>query len=132
MNKFPHGIVYIVNNGKISDDIIQLFDLSAFYEVLGASDDDFENWMEQYGLRHPGQDADGNFLIPDFPILSKVMWMNIDSVRLSGSEVAILIKECERAGRLATGTSQSTLFKDLACLARRAESQGAELEFGHL
>ena len=135
MKRFPTGVVRLVVPDNPSDwsqeNVLPLDSLGDLYETLGASSWDFLEWQSRYGMASLGRNPEGQFLIPRFPIFSKVAWMHIDPVLLSTTEVDDLTQECERATTLAETMTTRESFQSICAIAERARRLGALIEFGH-
>lgn len=134
MLPFPAGIVRLLprqGRGRSTRcEVLFLNDLAGPYHLLGLSDERMVQWQRDYGVDSLGKSPSGQYLIPEFPIFSKVAWMHVDPVIITGKEIHQLIQECEKAERLADGP-EAGAFRDIRLLAQRAIELGGSLEFGH-
>jgi len=96
---------------------------------LGLTPKATSEWIDLYGIS--SEDTDGNPIIPDYPIFSKVWWMHIDAARISGGEIEKLIEECERAESRSEGQAIQRDFFLIRDLAKNAMALNAEIQFCH-
>ena len=123
---FPDGIVRLVAEDGPRPDI---WDLEGLYEALGADGATFGRWLEQFGLT--GSSPDGQWLIPTYPMFSKVAWMNIDPVQLTPHEAAELTAECNLALEENPPHAVKVALEGIRSLAGASIAGAVPLEFGH-
>jgi hypothetical protein len=109
---------------------VELWDLSKFYERLGVTAEDFRRWDDAHGWGR-GVLEDGASVAAGFPMFSQVAWMWGTITPLQGDEIPRLIEECGRADRLAAGTPEADIVRQIRELAERAVAEGGSLEFGY-
>jgi len=96
---------------------------------LGLTPKATSEWIDLYGIS--SEDTDGNPIIPEYPIFSKVWWMHIDAARIFGGEIEKLIEECERAESRSEGQAIQRDFFLIRDLAKNAMALNAEIQFCH-
>ncbi|MFV3078140.1 hypothetical protein [Niveispirillum fermenti] len=85
--------------GELNEDFRNLTtyisSIGKFYNELGLSPGRFEEWTSNFGADCCGISPDGEFLIPEFPVFSRLAWMDIDPVVLFHDDIINLIIECD-------------------------------------
>jgi hypothetical protein len=127
----PRGEIRAIHHGTVSrEERIPIWSYGEIYRVLGVTSARFAAWEREYGMDSMGVGADGELLIPEFPLFSKVAWTYIDAVTLTGSDISELELECARAAtRTDDETIQST-FRAICDIATRARENSDDIYFG--
>lgn len=129
----PAAEAYIIGLDLESEEsqvVVPIYSVSDIYASVGVGPNDFSVWQEKYGFGTLGRTDKGVLFVPDYPILSKIAWMGIDSVDLSSAETSMLIEECTKARRKSTNASASAELEALIALARKAIAVGGAVRFG--
>jgi hypothetical protein len=128
----PLGVVRLLDAS--SNKILKSTDLMAYnqiYRALGVTNDKLVQWENENGYWSLGRDKAGQFLIPGFPIFSKVAWMYIEPVDLSLEEIAQLAQECAKAENSTDDAVTKEELNRIRALAEEAVSQSAIIRFDH-
>jgi hypothetical protein len=63
---------------------------------LGLSPERFTTWTLKYGADSLGRNANGEFLLPEFPAFSMIAWIDVDPVAMNAGEMGALITDCDK------------------------------------
>ncbi|HTR35830.1 MAG TPA: hypothetical protein VMH80_08025 [Bryobacteraceae bacterium] len=130
--RVPKGQVEIIDHSqKPSGERVDIWSYGTIYGALGVTGEQFSQWESRYGMDSLGVGTGGSLFIPGFPVLSKVAWMYIDPVDLSGSETGELVSECERAMAETRDPAACEVLRQIRDLAQRAIQKSATVRFGH-
>lgn len=131
---FSIGAVHVVKPGltvadSVQNDTLLIHDLASIFDALGIVKSDFLEWQQKFGFDSGGLSDTGEPFVPGYPMLSRLGWIHIISVRISVEDLLELAAECERASAAAELGAGSVL-RQIASLAKRANALGADLIFG--
>src|SRR5687768_1336813 len=105
-------------------------DLDAVYKAIGITPSRLSKWIAMHGAT--GVTANGkNFLAPEYPRLSIVAFMYVDSVCVSGTDLVEIRTECLNAAAKTNDENTAKILHSIAAFAEAAATDGAALEFGH-
>jgi hypothetical protein len=119
----PVAEAYIVGPDAVSERstvVVPIHSLDDIYRSVGVGPREFSSWQERYGVGTLGRNPEGALFVPDYPVLSKIAWMGIDTIDLSSAETSMLIDECTKAKSRSVDAAASTQFESLIGLAQRA------------
>jgi hypothetical protein len=108
---------------------VQITAYNQIYAAIGIDRDKFSMWVSTHGPSGAGQH--GEVLAPAFPVLSKVAWMFVDPVDLTGDEARALTEECERAAARTSDSDAIKQFEAIRGLAADALARSANVRFGY-
>lgn len=130
----PLGSVRVIIPGSSASgapDSVGIHAFNEIYAAIGVTQKEFAAWEGKYGMDSAGKDEAGNMLASGYPVLSKVAWMYIDPVTLTGPETTALIEECHRAMLNSASESAKHELEAISSLAKKALSKSATIQFGH-
>ncbi len=126
----PLGTVRLLD--VASAKTLKYTDLTAYkkiYSSLGVTNERLAQWETENGYWSLGKSKSGQFLVPGFPVFSKVAWMYIDPVNLTPQEAEELVQECVRAEALANDPIAKEELRRVRELAQEAVSLSGIIRF---
>ncbi len=126
----PTVIVWQIDpvSDKPTGDSVPIWSFGDVYGPLGVTGEKFSAWSDANGFDSLGVSASGEFLIPGFPVFSKVAWAYVDPVDLTPAETKELVDECNRA---VSDLGSEQIFIQIRDLALRAIEKSTTVRFGH-
>src|SRR6266853_867880 len=104
--------------------------LDSIFGLAGLDTQTLTDWHQRYGYDSVGQGDDGSLLLPDFPILGKLIDIIVDEVVLTTQESNQLAIECAGLEKLAVGPVAPKILSVLRSMAARANSRQVKLRIG--
>ncbi|WCT74543.1 hypothetical protein PQ455_04745 [Sphingomonas naphthae] len=105
--------------------------VGTFYGELGLEPGRFQRWTLEFGADCMGVSPTGETLIPEFPVFSKVAWMDIDPVVIKDADLFALIVECALICTKALSSEVAAEADAIRRLAECAISKQLALKFDH-
>jgi hypothetical protein len=96
---------------------------------LGMVPELFDEWTRQYGADCLGVSPVGETMLPGFPVLSSLAWVDVDPVVIGMEKLSSLVDECDRLIGVGTSSSVSSDCLTLRALALCALAKQLLLEF---
>jgi hypothetical protein len=129
----PAAEAYIVGLHPESEEpsvVVPIYSVNDIYASVGVGQKEFSEWQGKYGVGTFGRTGEGVLFVPNYPVLSKIAWMGIDTIDLSSAETSMLIDECTKAKNMSVNAAAGTELEALIQLARRALDAGGTVRFG--
>jgi hypothetical protein len=131
--KRPAARAYIIgSNSEINGPRVEvpIYSVNDIYASVGIGPEDFSQWQNKYGFGSFGRSDEGVTFVPNYPVLSKIVWMGIDPIDLSSTETSMLIDECTKARSRSVSAPATAELEALIALARKAVAVGGAVRFG--
>ena len=109
---------------------VNIWSVGDLLNVLGSSPDARAEWRDRYGFDSRGIGSDGTMLLPEFPMLVKILDAIVDAVIFMPHEADILVEECNAAAKRQMSQELRETFLELAELCNRAAQQGKRVWIG--
>lgn len=93
-------------------------EISTVLGEAGLKPERFTEWTLRYGADSLGKSPHGEWLLPGFPALSMVAWVDVDPLIMPNERVTEFVKECEV---LLERTSSSTVSSECERMRKLAE-----------
>ncbi len=127
-----HGNVCIVQHPDgtsepLACDNVRLF--PGVYDTIGVDQNRFRKWQDEHGFHSGGVAPDGALLAPEYPILSRLAWTNIDPVYLQGADLSALLEEAKRVSEASSDATVRANLDKLSVLAAEAQKRFQVLRF---
>lgn len=99
------------------------------YSAIGVSKSTVVKWQDEHGFHSGGVAPDGSVLAPEYPILSRLAWTNIDPVYLQGADLSALLEEMKRVSEASDDATVKANLDKLSALATEAQQRSQVLRF---
>ncbi len=126
------GNVCVVQHPNGTSEPLACAEVSLFpgvYDTIGIDQDRFRKWQDEYGFHSGGVAPDGALLAPEYPILSRLAWTNIDPVYLQGADLSALLEEAKRVSEASNDATVRANLEKLSALATEAQQRSQVLRF---
>jgi hypothetical protein len=126
------GNVCVVQHPNGTSEPLACADVNLFpgvYDTIGVDQDRFRKWQDKHGFHSGGIAADGELLAPEYPILSRLAWTNIDPVYLQGADLSALMEEAKRVSEASNDATVRANLDKLSALATEAQQHSQVLRF---
>ena len=126
------GNVCIVQHPNGASEPLACAEVSLFpgvYDTIGVDQDQFRKWQDEHGFHSGGVASDGTLLAPEYPILSRLAWTNIDPVYLQGADLSALLEEAKRVSEASNDATVRANLEKLSALATEAQQRSQVLRF---
>jgi len=124
------GNVCIVQHPNGTSEPLACAEVSLFpgvYDTIGVDQDRFRKWQDEHGFHSGGVAPDGALLAPEYPILSRLAWTNIDPVYLQGADLSALLEEAKRVSNASSDAAVKANLDKLSALAMEAQQRSQVL-----
>ena len=75
---------------------VHIDDLDAILGEAGLNPELFTDWTFRFGADSLGASPYGEYLLPEFPTLSMLAWVDVDAIIVPTERLSELIDECQR------------------------------------
>ncbi len=104
-------------------------EVSRFLQALGLLPEHFQNWTRRFGADSLGVSPTGEYLLPDYPAISMLGWVDVEPVVMDAVALSALMNECDRLHEITTEPSLVAQCAELRALVLCALNHQLSLDF---